>query len=147
VESILHSLELNSTVFIQLGIFASFYLLAKALFFNKVSDLMQVRHKRTVEDRAQAEKMADAASAKQAEYKARLDAERVAARRDYDLKLEEVRREEARVISAARGEAKEINQRAVEALHKQGEGLRAQLSLEVESFAQGIANQLLTRRG
>jgi len=147
VESILHSLELNSTVFIQLGIFASFYLLAKALFFNKVSDLMQIRHKRTVEDRAQAEKMADAASAKQAEYKARLDAERVAARRDYDLKLEEVRREEARVISAARGEAKEINQRAVEALQKQGEGLRAQLSLEVESFAQGIANQLLTRRG
>lgn len=146
MDSILHSLELNSTVFIQLGIFAAFYLTAKAIFFNPVLGLFQARYKRTVEDRAQAEKMNEAAQAKQSEYKTRLDQERQAARKDYELKLEEVKREEAKVLAGARAEAKEITQKTLDDLQRQGETLRGQLSLEVESFAQGIANQLLTRR-
>ena len=146
MDSILHSLELNSTVFIQLAIFAVFYWIAKALFFNPVLGLFQVRYKRTVEDRIQADKMTEAALAKQAEYKARLDQERQAARKDYELKLEEVKREEAKLLAAARNDAKEITQKTMDELQRQNDSLRGQLALDVESFAQSIANQLLTRR-
>ncbi len=147
MDGILHSLELNSTVFVQLAIFAAFYFLSKALFFRPILGLLQTRYQRTVEDKARAEKLVEAAASKQAEYKARLDAERAAARKDYDLRIEEVKREEARILSVARAEAKDITQKASDELQKQAEAIRGQLALEVESIAQGVATQMLSRRG
>ena len=145
--AILEQLGINQSIFIQIAVFAVFFLIAGPLFFQPYLDLLERRYQRTVEDKKAAQEMMEKASAKLEEYKKILADERAAARKDFEILVAAVKREESAIVAAARAEARDLTQKARDAVQAESEALRGQLSIEVESMAQGLANQLLARKG
>jgi F-type H+-transporting ATPase subunit b len=147
VSAILEQLEINSTFFIQLAIFAVLYFILRAVYFRPFMALFEHRHQRTVADREAAEKLMAQANSKFDEYRDRLSQERQAARKDYELVLEKAKKEEASILAQAREEAKKITQEAAESISNQREKLKAELQVDVESMAKMISEKLLSRKG
>lgn len=143
---IIQQLELNRTFFLQLMIFIGTFLILGNIYFKPFLALFQLRHKRTVEDRAAAEKIMAVANAQFEEYRKKLHDERLAAKKEYDEIVAAARKEEASVLAHAREEAKKITQEANESIAKQREQLKKQIEADVESMARGISERLLSRK-
>jgi F-type H+-transporting ATPase subunit b len=146
VSAILEQLELNQTFFIQLAIFAVLFFVLKRAFFKPFLDLLEMRHKKTVEDREAAERLMSQAENKLEDYKNRLAAERAVARKNIDEMLMAARKEEAALLAEAREEARKITQEAADSAAAQGQNLSKQLELEVESMARAVSEKLLSRK-
>lgn len=146
MSAILEQLELNRTFFIELVIFAVFFAVLKQVYFKPFLSLIEMRHKRTVADREAAERLMEQAKARLEEYKKRLADERVGARKDFEDILNQAKKEETVILSHARDEARKITQAAVDSAAEQGEMLRKQLELEVESMARAVSEKLLSRK-
>lgn len=146
VSAILEQLEINSTFFYQLAIFALLYFILSAVYFRPFLRLFEHRHEKTVADRDAAERLMSQANAKFDEYRARLAVERQNAKKDYEAILTEAKKEEAAILSQAREEAKKITQEAGESVARQREQLKAQLEADVEGLARSISEKLLSRK-
>lgn len=143
MSAILQQLGLDQTYFIQLGIFAVLMLVLGQVYFKPFMRLFQTRHKKTVEDREEAERMMTDADARFEDYKKRIAQERQSARAEYEKLLDEAKKEESRILSEARNEAKRITQEAAESAAKQREEIKRSLDVDVESIALNISNTLL----
>jgi len=143
VSAILEQLELNQTFFIQFGIFCVLFFFLSRFYFKPFLKLFHHRHERTVEDRQAAEKMVTEAKAKLEEYRSKIAHERTAIRADLDATMTEARKEEAKILNAAREEAKKITQDAVTSVSQQRETLKKQLQADVESLAKTISDTLI----
>lgn len=143
---ILEQLELNQTFLIQFVIFAVLFLILANLFFKPFLKLFAIRHKRTIEDREAAEKMAAEADQKFEEYRKRLHEERTRAKQEFEKIVNDARREESAILAHAREEAKKITQEANDSIAKQREALKKQIEADIESLASGISERLLSRK-
>jgi F-type H+-transporting ATPase subunit b len=146
VSAILEQLELNSSFFIQLAVFAVLYFILSAVYFRPFLRLFEHRHQKTVADREAAELLMAQANTKFDEYKARLATERQAAKAEYEAAMTEAKKEENRILAQAREEAKKISQEAAESVSRQREQLKAQLETDVEGLARSISEKLLSRK-
>jgi F-type H+-transporting ATPase subunit b len=144
--AILEQLELNQTFFIQLIIIAALFLIMGPLYFKPFLKLFQIRHARTIADRAEAEKMMIEAENKLQDYKTKIAAERAAARREVEHALELARKEESALLQQARDQAKKITQEAIDSVNQQRENLKKQLEVDVESLAHSISEKLVSRK-
>lgn len=144
---ILKQLGINSSFFIQFGLFFVLFLIISQTYFKPFLKLIELRHKRTVSDREAAEQLMAQAQAKLDEYQRRLAAERAAIRSDADALMAAAKKEEASILASAREEAKKITQEAADAVEKQRTEIRAKLNSDVEAFANQVSDALLARRG
>lgn|GEM_PF-4938766 len=145
-EAILQQLELNQSFFVEFFIIAALFSVLGPLFFKPFMNLLAERRKRTVDDREEAAKLMAEAEAKFEEYKKRMADERTKARHEYELLVDQAKKEEALILGGARAEAKKITQEAADSIQKQREALRKQLDADVESLAQQISEKLLSRK-
>ena len=146
VSAILEQLEINSTFFYQLAIFAVLYFVLSAVYFRPFLRLFEHRHQKTVADRDAAERLMAQANAKLDEYRARLAEERQNAKKEYEAVLAEAKKEEAALLAKAREEAKKITQEASDSVSRQREQLKAQLEADIEGMARNISEKLLSRK-
>lgn len=146
MNAILEQLELNRTFFYQLALFAALFLLLRRVYFRPFLKLIELRHRRTTEDRETAEKLGLQAQERLEEYRRRMGEERAAARAEYDRILEAAKKEEAAILAAAREQAKRITQEAVDSVTRQRDDLKKQLELEVEVLARNISERLISRK-
>ncbi len=101
-----------------------------------------MRHKRTVEDKESAEKLMAQAEAKFEEYKRRMTEEKLAARKEYEDLIAEVRKEEASIVGQAKEEARKITQRSAEAISLQQADLKKRLEGDVDRLAEMLCERL-----
>lgn len=144
--AIIEQLGLDHTLFVEMAIFAVLFFVLSKLYFKPFMNLFEIRHKRMVEDREAAEKLMIEADAQFEQYKKRLAEERTVAKKEYEAIIAEARREESKMLSHAREEAKKIQQEANDSIHHQREQLKKQLEADVESLANGISERLLSRK-
>lgn len=142
---ILEQLGVDHTFYIQFGIFVVIFLIIPNVFFRPFQKLLEARHQKTVADRERAEELVKQANAKLEEFKSRLNDERSRARNEFERVMGEVKAEEARIIGAAREEAKKITQSSLETIQSQSAALKRSLEADVEGIALQIA-ETLTRR-
>jgi F-type H+-transporting ATPase subunit b len=146
VSAILDQLEINSTFFSQLAIFAVLFLVLSRVYFRPFLQLFEARHQKTVADREAAERLVVQADTKFEEYKTQLAQERLAARKEYEAVLAEAKKQEAQILAHAREEAKKITQEAAESVASQRGKLKAELESDVEAMARTISEKLLSRK-
>lgn len=146
MNAFLDQLGLNSTFFIELGIFAVLFPLLGHVYFRPFLKLFELRHKRTVEDKEAAERILAQAQMKLDEYKRILSEERMAAKKHFDAVLLEASKQESEILAQAREQSKKVTQEAVEAIQHQKSVLKKSLESEVESIAQTISEKLLSRK-
>lgn len=146
MSAILEQLELNSTFFTQLAIFAVLFFILSRVYFRPFLSLFESRHQKTVADREAAERLVVQADAKFAEYKAQLTQERQAARKEYDTVISEAKKQEATILAHAREEAKKITQEAAASVAGQRGKLKAELEADIEAMARTISDKLLSRK-
>ena len=140
---IIRQLGIDSTFFVQFGVICVAFLLLSQVYFKPFLKIIELRHRRTVEDREAAEKLMVEADRKLQEYQSRIAGERETLRQHAEEILAKARSEEARLIASAREEAKKVTQEAMDAVEKQRSDLRNRLAQDVESFAQQIADTLV----
>jgi F-type H+-transporting ATPase subunit b len=145
VKDILEQLELNRTFFVEIAIFGFVLFALDRIYFRPFLKLFQERNEKTVRSREAAEKLMAEANEKLESYRKRLAEERVAARKEYELVIEEGKKQEALAMARAREEAKKITQEAADSVSKQRDALRAQLETDVEAFAEAISQKLLSK--
>jgi F-type H+-transporting ATPase subunit b len=145
VKDILEQLELNRTFFVEIAIFGFVLFALDRIYFRPFLKLFQERHEKTVRSREAAEKLMAEANEKLESYRKRLAEERVAARKEYEIVIEEGKKQEALAMARAREEAKKITQEAADSVSKQRDALRAQLETDVEAFAEAISQKLLSK--
>lgn len=146
MNAVLVQLGIDHTFFIQLAIFTVVFVLLSQIYFKPFLKLFQARHQKTVQDREAAEKLMAQAESRFEEYKKRLADERLGARREYEAVIEQVKKDEAAALAAAREEAKKITQAAAESIGRQREELQKSLEADIERIAQQISERLLSRK-
>ena len=146
MNALLDQLGLDNSFFLELAIIAVIFFFLANFYFRPFLKLFEFRHKRTIEDREAAERLMTQAQAKLEEYKRLLSEERLAAKKDYDLALQEVRKLEAELMAQAREEAKQITQAAADSVNQQREELKRHLDTDIESIAQSLSERLLSRK-
>ncbi len=147
MSAVLEQLGLDSTFFIQFGIFAALFFILSRSYFRPFLHLFELRHQKTVEDRESAEKLVKQAEQKLTEYTRRLSEERLAIRQEFEKALAEAKKEEASLLAHAREDAKKITQEANDSILKQRDQLKEALNKDVEKLAQEISEKLLSRNG
>ena len=115
-------------------------------YFRPFLKLFELRHQRTVEDRAAAEKLKASAENKFDDYRKKLALEKQAAIKDMENVLDDARKQEAAILAQAREEAKKVTQDTLESVTQQRNALKKQLEGEVETLARTISERLLSRK-
>lgn len=139
-------LGLNETYFYQLGFFLATFLLLKVTYFAPLSRLIQLRHKRTTADNAEAEGLESQNATDIQGYKDRLAVVRGEIRTQRDLALKEARLAEGKVVAAAREEAKKVSQAAVAEAESVRQAALKSLSGEIDGLASGLTKKLLSEQ-
>ncbi len=145
MNELLEQLGLDQTFFTELAILALIFFALSHLYFKPFLKLIQARHKKTIEDREAAERLAQQAQAKLAEYQRVLHEERSRVKKQMDAALMEAKKQEAQILAHAREESKRITQEALESVQNQRQSLKGQIQTDVESLAQTISERLLSR--
>lgn len=143
---ILRQLEIDHTVFIQLGLFIVVFWALSRVYFGPFLKLFEARHQKTVRDRESAEKIMAQAEEKLKDYTSQLQEARMQAKAAYQQALEEAKKQEAEILTQARGEAKKITQEASQQMEQQALQLRKSLEGEIEGMARSVSEKLLLRK-
>ena len=146
MSEILNQLGLDKTLFIQLGIYALVFAALSQIFFKPFLRLIEIRNKKTIQDRESAERILSQAQEKLTDYTRQLTAARLEAKAAYDTVIEQAKKEEAEVLSQARNEAKTITQDALRDMDQQASKLRKDLETEVDTMARAVTEKLLLRK-
>ena len=139
----IENLKPTYSLFVQLGIFLGVLFIMDKFYFRPFMNLFEARHKKTVEDKAVAEKLSADAAQKLEAYKKQLGDARAEARKEYEAMLSEAHAKEHELLEKARSEVKGIYQDANQQATAQKEKLRQELKGEVDNFAKQVAEKLL----
>ncbi len=143
MSTVLEQLGIDNTLFVELALFAGLYVVLKFLYFDPFLKLIDLRHKKTIEDGEQAARLMADAQKKLDEYTEVLTREKLAARKDFDAIIQETKKEEAKILGEARNEAKKITQEALEELQKQREQIREKLKGDAEQLSKLVVEKVL----
>lgn len=146
MSEIAEQLELNSTFFYQLVLFAIVFIFLSRVYFRPFLKLIQLRHKRTVEDRKAAEALTQQAQEKMDQYEKRMTEERKKIRAEMELLVTQAKQKESEILSHARDEAKKITQDAMGDMDRQKEALKSKLNAEIETLAAQVSEKLMSRK-
>lgn len=146
MSEIISQLGLDQTFFTQFILIAILYAFLTAVYFKPFQKLLEKRHKKTVADRAEAERVLAELKEKLAEYESQMALAQKKARSRMDEILSEAKKKEAEILSAARNDAKNTTQAAITALSQEKEKIRKSLEVEVESIAAQATSKLLLRQ-
>lgn len=146
VTAILEQLGLDSSFYTLFALFAVLFVALKPIFFKPFMRLFEIRHQRTVEDSAAADKLMEQAQAKFDEYQKLINEQRASTKREIESALLDARKQESEILAKAREDAKKSTQEAMDAIQSQKDQVRKQLEMEVETLARGISEQLLSRK-
>lgn len=137
-------LGLNQTYFYQLGLFLVAFVILRATYFGPIARLIDLRHKRTVADNAEAEKLEQQNATQIQDFKDRLSVVRLEIRMERDKAIAEARKQDAQVIAQAREDAKKITQEAVAQAEAARSTALKSLGSEIDSLASGLTKKLLS---
>lgn len=144
--SVLDQLGIDSSFFIQFGVFFVVFLIIPQLFFKPFQRLVELRLQKTQEDRVKAEELTRLANEKFGTYREKIQAERQKVRGEYEKLLGELKTQEAQIIGEARAEAKVITQKTVDELQSQSQQLKRTLEADVEGLALALTETLVKRQ-
>ena len=146
MDALLEQLNLDKSFFIELGLIAVIFIALSNVYFRPFLKLIEARRKKTVEDREAAQSLMAQAQAKWDDYSQLLAKERLEAKKQLDLAVQEAKKQETKILSEAREEAKKITQETLDSIHRQRDQLKQEISSDIESIAQSISEKILSRK-
>lgn len=144
--ALLEQLQIDQTFFIQFGIVVVGFFLVSQVYLKPFLKLIEKRHEKTIENQRKAKELTEQAHAKLEEYKARLDKGREGFADSVKTLLEDAKKEEHALLTAARDEAKKISTETQTAIAKQKAEVLRSLDAEVVSLAKAVSDKVLTTK-
>ena len=138
-------IDIDSTVFVQFGLFLLLFLVAKKLLFKPYLDLRERRKAGIDGARAEAERMTAQADAKLADYEKQLASARNRANEEGRKVRAEASAHEKDVTDKARAEAQKAIDEATAKMRAETDAARLQLLPQANTLARQIASKLLGR--
>jgi len=138
-------IDLDATLFIQLGIFLLVFLLLRSLLFRPVIQLIEKRREVTVGKREEAERFERDSAELQEEFNKQMAEIRSSAGAEKDRIVEQARRQERDILNKAREDARSIVEEAKADAMKQAEIARSEIREEIDSLASAVASRILGR--
>ncbi|MEM6954555.1 MAG: ATP synthase F0 subunit B [Myxococcota bacterium] len=139
-------IDLDGTVFIQLGLFFLAFLILRPLVFGPVVRLIEARETATEGAVEEAEAMTSEAKAAEEEFEAEMRRVRLAAGEERDRLREEGKKLEATLLAKVRSETAKQLEEADAQLQKEGRQVRQAMEKEAPILARQIADTLLKRK-
>ncbi len=139
---ILSQLGVDQTFLVQFAVIGLLVLVLSNLYFKAFYRLFELRHKRTVEDQKAATEILEQANQKLAEYKKKINEERVRVRAEIDAAVTEAKKAEAEILGNARAQAKQIMTETQAQLEVHGQQIRQQLSAQVPALVAEVIDQM-----
>ncbi len=140
-------LGVNSTLLIQFVTVVIVFVFLSKFFFTPYLKLFELRHKRLIEDRENANKMIEEANKKFETYNKSLSSARREAQLSLEKAISEAKAQEAALLGAAREEAKKIQLTAAASLEQERTKVQAVLAADVDAFAKEAIEKILARKG
>lgn len=138
-------IDIDSTVFVQFGLFLLLFLAANKLLFQPYLKLRERRKEGIEGARGEAERMTAQADAKLADYEKQLAAARSRANDEGRKVRAEATAHEKDVTDKARAEAQKAIDEATAKMKQETEAARLQLLPQANTMAKQIASKLLDR--
>jgi F-type H+-transporting ATPase subunit b len=138
-------IDLDGTVFVQIGIFFVAFFILKSLVFKPVMDLFDARDAATSGAKEEARRMEEEAAQKRAHFEGELRKVRSAAGEDREKLRAEAQKLARGLTDKAREEAIATQKSAKERLDQEGSGVRDRALADVPALARQIATKLLGR--
>jgi F-type H+-transporting ATPase subunit b len=138
-------IDLDGSIFIQLGIFFVAFFILKGLVFKPVMELFDARVAATSGAKEAAAKMEDEAAQKRAHFEGELRKVRGSAAEDRDKLRAEAQKLARELTEKARFEATAAQKSAKARLDQEAAGVRERAMRDVPQIAREIASKLLGR--
>jgi len=138
-------IDLDATLFVQMGVFFCAFFILKFLVFKPVMDVFDAREKATEGATQDAQRMEAEAAEKRAHFEGELRKVSAAAGEERDKQRAEAQKLARELTEQARQQAQQIQKAAKERLDTDAAVARARSLAEVPSIARQIAEKLLGR--
>jgi F-type H+-transporting ATPase subunit b len=138
-------IDLDGSIFIQLGIFFVAFFMLKALVFRPVMELFDAREAATTGAKQDALRMDEEAAQKRAHFEGELRKVRASAGEDRDRLRAEAQKLARELTDKARFEANAAQKSAKARLDQEASGVRERAMRDVPQLAKDIAAKLLGR--
>jgi F-type H+-transporting ATPase subunit b len=137
--------DLDATLFIQLGIFLIMFLFLRSLLFRPVIRLIEMRRKVTEGNKSKAEAFEREAAELNETVTAKLAEVRGSVSKERDKILEQARQQSREVLTKARDEARAVVDQAKEETVAKAEQVRSQLQAEITPLVDAVAAKVIGR--
>lgn len=141
--TILTGLGVNSTLWIQLGLFLVTFLLLNNLVFNRFQAALDQRHDKTVGGEDSTKLLLVEAQEIQSRYEKRAREVNEQIKSAYDAAMSEATRKQSELLESTRKEAAETIKKAREQITAQARDSKAKLQIELPVISGMIAAKLL----
>lgn len=138
-------IDLDATLFIQLGIFLLVFILLRFLLFRPVIQLIEKRREVTTGKKEEAEKFERDSEKLQAEFDKQMAEIRAAAGAEKDRIIEQARRQERDLLVKAREDARAIVEEAKADANAQAAVAREEIRGEIDGLVSAVASRILGR--
>lgn len=138
-------IDLDGSIFIQLGIFFAAFFILKSLVFKPVMELFDARAAATVGSKDDALRMEQDAAQKRAHFEGELRKVRVSASEQRETLRQKAQKLARELTEKARFEATAAQKSAKARLDHEASGVRERVMREVPALAREIASKLLGR--
>ena len=138
-------IDLDGSIFIQLGIFFAAFFILKGLVFKPVLELFDAREAATTGAKLEAARMEDEAGQKRAHFEGELRKVRASASEDREKLRGEALKLARELTDKARYEANASQKSAKARLDLEAGGVRQRVMADVPQLAREIASKLLGR--
>ncbi len=137
--------DIDATLFIQLGLFLLMFILLRSLLFKPVLGLIEARRQATEGRRAQALSLLEEASRLSEEVEEKLQKARKEAKSDRKQLLDEARSSERDIMSNARSSAHALMEESQKKAESEARHVVAELEAQTRSLAKSVAHKALGR--
>jgi len=138
-------IDLDATLFVQMGVFFAAFFILKSLVFRPVLDVFDARAKATEGAKLEAQQMVEDAAQKRAHFEGELRKVSSAATQERDKQRGEAQKLARELTEQARQQAQLVQKTATERLEKDAGVARERSIQEVPLLARQIAEKLLGR--
>jgi len=137
--------DIDGTVFIQLGIFLAMLVFFQFTLFRPVLRLIEARREATESVRDQAVKLKEQAVAMSTEVEAKIRAIRHAATEERDHIVDQARTRDREIVAATRGESAALLAEARTEMVQMAASVRAELMADLPKMSELLAARVLGR--
>ncbi|MCC6276688.1 MAG: ATP synthase F0 subunit B [Oligoflexia bacterium] len=142
---IIKQLGINSTVWIQLGLFLVSYLFLSTFLFRPYLKILELRKKRTTGSVEEASKLAAATDTLVMDYQGKVQSHNHVAAQIYEKLKSEGAREEEKLLNDARTKANSLVQETREKVVRDIKAAKESLKTQAPTLSRSIASRVLGR--